>query len=319
MDPITHSLTGAVLARGGLDRKTPLAATTLVIAANVPDIDILAMFTGEYFSFAFRRGWTHGPIAMVLLPFLVTVVVMLLDRVRLWRNRNLEPVNVTGVFLLAVIGVLTHPILDWFNTYGIRLLMPFSDSWFHGDAVFIIDPWIWLLLGAALFLPRRTARRVRVLGTITVVYVLLLITLSAAGERIAARVAEAQGLKVVDVMYQPRPANPVSGDIIVTTGDAYHFGRLNWLSADRVQLGNDSIPLGDWTTPEVRRALEHPDAEHYLVWSQYPYVSQDAGGVNIGDARFARGIGSSLAGLRITNSGERDSRAWDVNSEFPER
>ena len=46
--------------------------------------------------------------------------------------------------------MLTHPVLDWLNNYGIRLLMPFSPRWFYGDAVFIIDPWLWLALGGAL-------------------------------------------------------------------------------------------------------------------------------------------------------------------------
>ncbi len=29
-----------------------------------------------------------------------------------------------------------------------RLLMPFNDTWFYGDTLFIIDPWVWLLAGA---------------------------------------------------------------------------------------------------------------------------------------------------------------------------
>jgi len=38
------------------------------------------------------------------------------------------------------------------NTYGVRLLMPFDGRWFYGDALFIVDPWIWLALGGALLL-----------------------------------------------------------------------------------------------------------------------------------------------------------------------
>ena len=38
-------------------------------------------------------------------------------------------------------------MLDWLNTYGVRLLMPFDGRWFYGDALFIVDPWVWLLLG----------------------------------------------------------------------------------------------------------------------------------------------------------------------------
>jgi len=41
------------------------------------------------------------------------------------------------------------------NTYGIRLLMPFDERWFYGDTLFIIDPWIWLVLAAGVLLARQ--------------------------------------------------------------------------------------------------------------------------------------------------------------------
>ena len=36
------------MARAGLDERTPLAAATLMLAANAPDIDIFIMFAGQY-------------------------------------------------------------------------------------------------------------------------------------------------------------------------------------------------------------------------------------------------------------------------------
>jgi inner membrane protein len=147
MDPVTHSLTGAVLSRAGLNRMTPLATATLVLGANAPDIDAVVMMHGTYTALAVRRGLTHGPLAVLLLPFIVAGAVLLYDRA--WRRRRsptAEAARPLAVLGLAAIGVLTHPLLDWMNTYGIRLLMPFSERWFYGDSLFIIDPWIWLLL-----------------------------------------------------------------------------------------------------------------------------------------------------------------------------
>ena len=43
----------------------------------------------------------------------------------------------------------SHPLLDWLNTYGMRFLMPFDGRWFYGDALFIMDPLVWLLTGVA--------------------------------------------------------------------------------------------------------------------------------------------------------------------------
>jgi inner membrane protein len=86
---------------------------------------------------------------MLLLPLRRGRRILLYDRPLATTNagRTCRPARL-AVLGLAFVGGLTHPLLDWMNTYGIRLLMPFSERWFYGDALFIIDPWIWLLLAA---------------------------------------------------------------------------------------------------------------------------------------------------------------------------
>ena len=64
-------------------------------------------------------------------------------------------VSIIMGLLLSYLGVLTHVALDWLNTYGVRLLMPFDRRWFYGDTLFIIDPWLWLALGGGVWLARR--------------------------------------------------------------------------------------------------------------------------------------------------------------------
>ena len=48
--------------------------------------------------------------------------------------------------LLALVGVYSHVFLDYLNNYGVRLLTPVSWQWFYGDAIFIVDPWMWIVL-----------------------------------------------------------------------------------------------------------------------------------------------------------------------------
>ena len=40
--------------------------------------------------------------------------------------------------------------------------MPFDDTWFYGDTLFIIDPWVWLLAAAGVVLARSASRPVLV-------------------------------------------------------------------------------------------------------------------------------------------------------------
>jgi inner membrane protein len=72
MDNLTHSLVGAVLGQAGLKRTTGLAMPALIIGANLPDVDAACFFWLEGTEhLAFRRGITHGPPALVLLPLIL--------------------------------------------------------------------------------------------------------------------------------------------------------------------------------------------------------------------------------------------------------
>jgi inner membrane protein len=159
MEPLAHTLAGACLAESGLKRLSPLATSTLIIAANIPDVDGACYLHGADLAFAFRRGWTHGVLAIVLLPVAVTAAMLALDRVLGRRHAGRPPARPLALLGLAALGVLSHPFLDWLNNYGVRLLMPFSDRWFYGDTLFIVDPWLWLILGGAVMLAWTTHTR----------------------------------------------------------------------------------------------------------------------------------------------------------------
>ncbi|WP_069132238.1 metal-dependent hydrolase [Rhodohalobacter halophilus] len=160
MDPLAHTLFGASMAEAGLKQKTALATATLIIGANIPDVDAAAMFISSDFALFARRGWTHGILALILWPFILTGLMLGIDRLIKKRLKNrikmLEgpPMKPAALLGISFIAVWSHPLLDLLNTYGVRLLMPFSETWFYGDTLFIIDPWFWLLAGAGVALAR---------------------------------------------------------------------------------------------------------------------------------------------------------------------
>lgn len=157
MDPVAHTLFGATLAETGLKRTSRYSAATLIIGANLPDIDGLSMFWGSDASLYFRRGWTHGVLSLIILPLFLAGGVWLWHR---WRSGGGggPPFKIGNIIGLSYLAVLSHPALDWLNTYGVRVLMPFDGTWFYGDTLFVVDPWFWLLVAASVVLANSRAR-----------------------------------------------------------------------------------------------------------------------------------------------------------------
>ena len=128
MDNITHALVGAAVGESGLKKKTGLGLASLIISANLPDLDAIGWLFGE--NLAWRRGWTHGPVALLLLPPLLAWALAAFDRWQLRRGmrpQSRAPVNFWWLLSLAYIGIFSHVLFDFFNSYGVRWLMPFSD------------------------------------------------------------------------------------------------------------------------------------------------------------------------------------------------
>ena len=159
MDPVAHTLVGASLAATGLKRLSRFGAATLVIGANLPDLDAVAYLAGSDTALLVRRGWTHGVAALFVLPFLLAGAMVLLGRSPSRRGAGGVPAVRGGpLLLLAFLAVWSHPALDLLNTYGVRLLMPFDGRWFYGDTLFIVDPWFWLLAGVGAAVAARGGR-----------------------------------------------------------------------------------------------------------------------------------------------------------------
>jgi inner membrane protein len=76
---------------------------------------------------------------------------MALLAVAIVRALGRKEVRWLNAWLVALIAVASHLILDLTNVYGVRLLLPFSGRWFHWDMTPLFDFTIWtvLLLGVA--------------------------------------------------------------------------------------------------------------------------------------------------------------------------
>lgn len=282
VDNLTHSLAGALIGQTGLKRRTGLAMPALIIGANIPDIDAACFLwlTGTE-PLAFRRGITHGPPAMVLLPLLLAGILWGLDRWQASRGKRPGrrlPVHFGWLYLLALIGTLSHPALDWMNVYGVRLLEPFSSRWFYGDVLFIIDLWLWLMMGIGVWLSLRRERRGgnwRKVARVTLAGVLAYIGANATITWFAENVFLLAPTRADTVIASPPPAMFWRRDTIFGQGEPYYV--------DGERIGN--TPLSACDLAAARAADRQVDA--FLFWSRAPVLDrQPDGSYRLGDARY---------------------------------
>jgi inner membrane protein len=201
-------------------------------------------------------------------------------------------VRARWLLLLSYIGVMSHVLLDLLNPYGLRILAPFDWRWFYGDTLFIIDPWLWLVLGIGIWTARR--RTAFVPARLSLVVAAIYIVAMVAGARVARTIVVdawrlEHGTNPRSVMVGPRPITPFTRDIVVDAGSHYQRGTFQWF-APRVTFGAASVPKND-TDPRVARAREVPSVRGFLVWSRFPFwtLAPAPGGtqVTVSDMRFA--------------------------------
>jgi len=164
LDNLTHSLVGLTAAKAGLDRLSPGATGLCVLAANAPDSDIIVLAFGDRWTFLqHHRGITHAIVGVIGLAIILPLIFYGIDR--LWARYKDRPsqTKLKGLLIASFIASATHPLLDWTNNYGIRFFLPWSQKWSYGDLVYIVDPYIWLILGGAVFLLTARTRFLKVI------------------------------------------------------------------------------------------------------------------------------------------------------------
>ena len=151
MDNLTHTLTAVAISQTGLNRKTRFATLTLIVAANAPDLDIVAGLKSSIAYLHYHRGITHSILGIVCLAIILTGLMYLAGKSA--RPKPGLPLKAGWLMLAALLGTTSHLLLDFTNQYGVRLFLPFSGRWYAWDIMFIFDPLLLSLLILGLGIP----------------------------------------------------------------------------------------------------------------------------------------------------------------------
>jgi inner membrane protein len=151
VDSLTHTLTAVAISHAGLNRKTRFATLTVVLGANLPDIDWVTRLDSSATCLKYHRGVTHSILGVTILALLLAWAAWTLARKA--RPKPGLPLAGRWLLLAAWLGTASHLLLDFTNPYGVRLFLPFSGRWYSWDIMFIFDPLLLALLIVGLGLP----------------------------------------------------------------------------------------------------------------------------------------------------------------------
>jgi inner membrane protein len=283
LDNLTHSLTGLALARAGLDRVSRGATLALVLASNLPDVDLVSAVGGTTNYLEHHRGVSHGVVGAPLLALALALLV----------RATLRGSRFGPLLLCSLVGVVGHVFMDVWTSYGTRVLSPFDRRWLTWDLVFIVDPWILVLLLATALLSRKPERAPRIASTalgLMLAYVGARAVLHA--QALDQALAQLSGRELRRIAALPAPVDPFTWRVVADTGDAYWTGT--------VALRGRSAPL-------VRRPKRAEDAlvAHARQDSEVAAVFLDF---------------STFPWLEVQSNGAETSVVWrDLRFEIPGR
>jgi inner membrane protein len=322
VDNITHSLFALTLANAGLGRAGRGATAALVVASNLPDIEIVAALTGGRVGYlAAHRGPTHGIPGGLALAVATGAVIWLLVRLSGRRRESASLAALVGVSALAVAG---HVAMDLATSYGTRVLSPFSDTWYGVDWMPIVDLALWLVLTAAVIGARlRPEMRVRLAAS----------ALALAGADYAVRAAAHglaldQAVAIQSAAMSAAAPHPARAFQYLSTGRPAALpaalptwgSPLRWRLITRVpggfrvqsfdllrhRLEGEAIVFPSESGPLVSRAANAAIARVFLDFSRFPAADQmrHRNGdttVHWYDMRFAERPATTADGRRYTS------------------
>jgi len=291
VDNVSHTLAGWALSRAAGPRRPPGTTLALVLASNLPDIDIVLGVRSDAAYLLFHRGLTHSLVGLVILPLVLAA--------GLWWAYG-RRTRFGWLALVSSCGVALHLLYDVLTSWGTMLLYPFSAQRYALDWLFIVDFVTWALPIAVLLASRRRPERARTAVVAWMLALLLYGASSALVHRsvIAAVVGaeQAAGRATAEAFAFPRFGAPwrwvgVAVESRQATDPRIAMYKVRGLPPEAGLTGRIDRSFDD---PWVRAALATRSGQAYLWWARVPVAAvvraESEVTVTLNDLRYTRTI-----------------------------
>ncbi len=157
MDPFTHALASATLARVR-PKLLPRFGLAMLIAGGIaPDLDYLSYFGGAGAFLRFHRTLFHSVFGAAALACLLAGVFCAIDK--RWKRDNARggstvPLTFASAAAVCAAGFCGHILLDLSSGEGLQLLWPFRVHWTAWSLAANFDPWVLLISIGGFLIPQ---------------------------------------------------------------------------------------------------------------------------------------------------------------------
>lgn len=295
------------MGRAGLNRKTALATATLTLAAEAADLDVVSRLGGSAFALNHHRGFTHSFLGVPIVAAAVVAFVYGIWRLRGRKTRfpNLPP-RWGLLYGYACLAGLSHILLDYTNSYGVRPFWPFSERWYSWDIVFIYEPVILVALILGLIVPllfslinqeissRRNRKEEAMAGRLAA-WLALIAVFACWGLRdyehrravAALQTRTYQGAEALRVSAYSYPLNPFRWYGVAETPAFFATMNIDSVAPEVGPEGSMQIRYKPEETPFTLAAKRSYLGRVYLSWAQYPVTETEALSAGTGRDRAA--------------------------------
>lgn len=297
MDPLTHAISGAALARAFPKETLPAKQVALIILlAMAPDSDIVLRLISDPVYLQHHRGLTHS---LLMLPLWGWLIFSLSSR-QIKQNPVMPK--------LIGLALLLHISLDVITAYGTMLFAPVSDKRFSVDLLFIIDPLFSLCLLIPLLMGFIWKQHARSLSILSFVAALAYLALAYINQQQAIDLTKKAYPDAIAYHALPLAFSPFNWQLIATYPNHYARAAVH-LKPDFPGLA----PLFDdtfvttllstnisgpnhihWQNLPAMHTVKHvdqlPGTAFYAWFTRFPVLlRQDSESIDFGDLAFGGG------------------------------
>ena len=241
----------------------------VTVCSVLPDLDVLLPGGGLDYLVS-HRGLSHSFFGVGLMAFFVSWIA---------QRVGVRATSYWHIYAASLFGFLTHIFFDLVTTFGTLVFAPFSDYRVAWDTLFIIDPYLdVLLIGALLagWLTRLGKVGYRVGGGLVAGYVGVAFLITGVGHVQLQNWARVHGLEVEQVAVMPTPFSPLHRrGMVVSAHRVYWVPMTIWDG-----VGEDVHLFDNALTDDRLKPLWHSRAGEIYGWfTRFPIVKKLDGNI----------------------------------------